>query len=123
MNTVQLLGNIARDPELKYAAGSGTAVSRFTVAVKRQFKKDESDFINCIAFGKTAETIAQYFVKGNKIAIIGHIQTGSYEKDGKTVYTTDIIVDAFDFVNSKGSSNNSNEDYTFVPNTDNDLPF
>ena len=123
MNTVQLLGNIARDPELKYAAGSGTAVSRFTVAVKRQFKKDESDFINCIAFGKTAETIAQYFVKGNKIAIIGHIQTGSYEKDGKKVYTTDIIVDAFDFVNSKGSSDNSNEDYTFVPNTDNDLPF
>ena len=123
MNTVQLLGNIVRDPELKYAAGSGTAVSRFTVAVKRQFKKDESDFINCIAFGKTAETIAQYFVKGNKIAIIGHIQTGSYEKDGKKVYTTDIIVDAFDFVNSKGSSNNSNEDYTFVPNTDNDLPF
>ena len=123
MNTVQLLGNIVRDPELKYAAGSGTAVSRFTVAVKRQFKKDESDFINCIAFGKTAETIAQYFVKGNKIAIIGHIQTGSYEKDGKTVYTTDIIVDAFDFVNSKGSSNNSNEDYTFVPNTDNELPF
>ena len=123
MNTVQLLGNIARDPELKYAAGSGTAVSRFTVAVKRQFKKDESDFINCIAFGKTAETIAQYFVKGNKIAIIGHIQTGSYDKDGKKVYTTDIIVDAFDFVNSKGSSNNSNEDYTFVPNTDNDLPF
>ena len=123
MNTVQLLGNIVRDPELKYAAGSGTAVSRFTVAVKRQFKKDESDFINCIAFGKTAETIAQYFVKGNKIAIIGHIQTGSYEKDGKKVYTTDIIVDAFDFVNSKGSSNNSNEDYTFVPNTDNELPF
>ena len=123
MNTVQLLGNIARDPELKYAAGSGTAVSRFTVAVKRQFKKDESDFINCIAFGKTAETIAQYFVKGNKIAIIGHIQTGSYDKDGKKVYTTDVIVDAFDFVNSKGSSNNSNEDYTFVPNTDNDLPF
>ena len=123
MNTVQLLGNIVRDPELKYAAGSGTAVSRFTVAVKRQFKKDESDFINCIAFGKTAETIAQYFVKGNKIAIIGHIQTGSYDKDGKKVYTTDIIVDAFDFVNSKGSSNNSNEDYTFVPNTDNDLPF
>ena len=123
MNTVQLLGNIVRDPELKYAAGSGTAVSRFTVAVKRQFKKDESDFINCIAFGKTAETIAQYFVKGNKIAIIGHIQTGSYDKDGKKVYTTDIIVDAFDFVSSKGSSNNSNEDYTFVPNTDNDLPF
>ena len=123
MNTVQLLGNIVRDPELKYAAGSGTAVSRFTVAVKRQFKKDESDFINCIAFGKTAETIAQYFVKGNKIAIIGHIQTGSYDNDGKKVYTTDIIVDAFDFVNSKGSSNNSNEDYTFVPNTDNELPF
>ena len=123
MNTVQLLGNIVRDPELKYAAGSGTAVSRFTVAVKRQFKKDESDFINCIAFGKTAETIAQYFVKGNKIAIIGHIQTGSFEKDGKKVYTTDIIVDAFDFVESKGSSNNSNDDYTFVPEDDGELPF
>ena len=123
MNTVQLLGNIVRDPELKYAAGSGTAVSRFTVAVKRQFKKDESDFINCVSFGKQAEVIAQYFQKGDKIAVVGHILTGSYEKDGKKVYITDIIVDAFDFVNSKGSSNNSNEDYTFVPNTDNDLPF
>ena len=123
MNTVQLLGNIVRDPDLKYAAGSGTAVSRFTVAVKRQFKKDESDFINCVSFGKQAEVIAQYFQKGDKIAVVGHILTGSYEKDGKKVYITDIIVDAFDFVNSKGSSNNSNEDYTFVPNTDNDLPF
>ena len=123
MNTVQLLGNIVRDPDLKYAAGSGTAVSRFTVAVKRQFKKDESDFINCVSFGKQAEVIAQYFQKGDKIAVVGHILTGSYDKDGKKVYITDIIVDAFDFVNSKGSSNNSNEDYTFVPNTDNDLPF
>ena len=122
MNTVHLIGNMVKDPDLKYASGKDMGISRFTIAVGRR-KKGETDFINCVSFGKQAEVIAQYFQKGDKIAVVGHILTGSYEKDGKKVYITDIIVDAFDFVNSKGSSNDSNEDYTFVPNTDNDLPF
>ena len=59
MNKVVLIGRLTKDPDLKFTAGSGTAVSRFTVAVNRQFKKDETDFINCVAFGKIAETITQ----------------------------------------------------------------
>ena len=97
---------------MNYAAGTGTAVTRFSLAVTRPFKKDETDFINCIAFGKTGETIAQYFFKGSKIAIEGHIQTGSYDaKDGTKKYTTDVIVDRFEFVGS-GQGNNNNQGNT-----------
>ena len=68
MNKVVLVGRLTKDPELRFAAGSGSAVCRFTVAVNRPFKKDETDFIGCVAFGKTAETIAQYLTKGREIA-------------------------------------------------------
>lgn len=137
MNKAILLGRLTRDPELRFAAGSGTAVSRFTVAVNRQFKKDETDFINCVAFGKTAETISQYFTKGKQIAVSGAIRTGSYDaQDGTKRYTTDIAVESFDFVESSGktegqsntqsNSNNTggsgfNEDIT--PVDDGDMPF
>ena len=98
MNKVVLIGNLTRDVDLSFAANSGMAVGRFTLAVNRM-KKGESDFPNCISFGKTAETIAQYFFKGSKIAIEGHIQTGSYDaKDGTKRYTTDVIVDRFEFI-------------------------
>lgn len=97
MNKVVLIGNLTKDVDLSFAANSGMAVGRFSVAVARM-KKGESDFPNCISFGKTAETIAQYFFKGSKIAIEGHIQTGSYDaKDGTKRYTTDVIVDRFEF--------------------------
>lgn len=108
MNKVVLIGNLTKDVDLSFAAGSGTAVGRFTVAVARM-KKGESDFPNCISFGKTAETIAQYFFKGSKIAIEGHIQTGSYDaKDGTKRYTTDVIVDRFEFVGQANNNNQSN---------------
>lgn len=133
MNKVVLIGNITKDVDLSFAAGSGTAVGRFTVAVARM-KKGESDFPNCISFGKTAETIAQYFFKGSKIAIEGHIQTGSYDaKDGTKRYTTDVIVDRFEFV---GQANNNNQSNTsgnnfnqnnfedeMTPVDDGDMPF
>ena len=107
INKVVLLGRLTKDPELRYAAGSGTAVCRFTVAINRQFKKDETDFINCVAFGKTGETITQYFTKGSKIAITGNIRTGSYDaKDGTKRYTTDVIVETFEFVESKKKETN-----------------
>lgn len=136
MNKVVILGRLTKDPELRFAAGSGTGVSRFTVAVKRQFKRDESDFINCVAFGKTAETISQYFTKGKQIAVSGSIRTGSYDaQDGTKRYTTDVAVDSFNFIESSGenkgnssgkpnSSNNQegfNEDIT--PVDDGDMPF
>lgn len=135
MNKVVLLGKMTRDPELNFAANSGTGVCKFNLAVRRQFKKDETDFINCIAFGKTGETIAQYFVKGSPIAIVGNIRTGSYEaKDGTKRYTTDVIVESFEFIgNSKsndsqsGQSNGFNDDNSFydemTPVDNGDMPF
>jgi len=130
MNKVVILGRLTKDPELRFAAGSGTGVSRFTVAVKRQFKKDESDFINCVAFGKTAETISQYFTKGRQIAIVGHIQTGSYDaQDGTKRYTTDVAVESFDFVESSGQDNkqadtsNGGFNEGMTPVDDGDMPF
>ena len=88
---------------MKYSNG-GTSIAKFRIAVDRQFKKEgqpEADFISCNAFGKTAEFIEKYFHKGMKIGLVGRIQTGSYEKDGRTVYTTDIIADNVEFVESK----------------------
>ena len=99
MNKVILIGRLTKDPELNFAAGSGTAVCRFGLAVTRPFKKDETDFINCVAFGKTGETIAQYLTKGRQLAIVGNIRTGSYDaKDGTKRYTTDAVVESFEFI-------------------------
>ena len=107
MNHVVLVGRLTKDPELRYAAGSGTAVCRFTVAINRQFKKDETDFINCVAFGKTGETITQYLTKGRQIAVTGSIRTGSYESNsGEKRYTADVIVETFEFVESKKKETN-----------------
>ena len=128
MNKVVLVGRLTKDPELRYAAGSGIPTSKFTVAVNRQGKKDEADFINCVAFNKTAELIAQYFVKGRRIAISGSIRTGSYLKDdGAKVYTTDVVVETFDFIDSNSSNrnntSNSSMDDDFTPVDDGDMPF
>ena len=101
MNKVVLVGRLTKDPDLRFAAGSGNSVTRFTIAVNRQFKKDETDFISCVAFGKTAEIIAQHFTKGKQIAVSGSIRTGSYAaQDGTKRYTTDVAVDTFDFIGS-----------------------
>lgn len=133
MNKVVLIGRLTKDPELRYAQGNGTAVCRFTLAVPRQFKKDETDFINCVSFGKAAETINQYMTKGRQLAVTGSIRTGSYDaQDGSKRYTTDVAVDGFQFVGSgQGNSNNqqgntSNNDNGFgyeEPIDDGDMPF
>ena len=125
MNKVVLVGRLTKDPELRYAAGSDTAVCKFTLAVNRM-KKDEADFINCVAFNKTAETIANYLVKGRKIAIAGRIQTDSYTaQDGTKRYTTDVVVESFEFCDSSNKSNSSNNsiDDDVTPVEDGDMPF
>ena len=101
MNKIILRGNLSRDVELRVTQ-KGTNVARFNVAVRRDFKNDadvyECDFINCVAYNKLAETINKYFHKGSGIIVIGHIQTGSYDdKDGKKVYTTDVVVEGIEF--------------------------
>ena len=127
MNKVLLIGRLVRDPEIKYTDG-GASIARFSTAVDRRFKKDgeeTADFINCVAFGKTAEFIEKYFFKGNKIVIEGRIQTGSYtNKDGQKVYTTDVIVEQVEFAESKAASSNSNDGFESIPEgLEEDLPF
>lgn len=109
MNNVILMGRLTRDPELQYS-NNGTAFSKFSIAVPRDFKREEVDFINCLAFGKTAETIAEYLKKGKRIALQGRIQTGSYNnKEGQRVNTFEVVVDKFEFVDSaKSEENNKN---------------
>ena len=88
MNTVNLVGNLTKDIELR--SSTNTEVAKFSLAVRRD--KDNTDFINCVAFGKTAELLAKYVKKGHKVGVEGRIQTGKYDKDGRTIYTTDVIV-------------------------------
>lgn len=116
MNNVSLVGRLVRDPDIRYTDG-GLSIARFSIAVDRRFKKDgeqAADFPNIIAFGKTAEFIERYFKKGNRIGLNGRIQTGNYtNNDGIKVYTTDVIAENVEFVESK-----SNNDYeNMVPNT------
>lgn len=106
MNRVIIMGRLVRDPDVRVSQ-SGTKVVRYTLAVDRRRKGDNSaeqsaDFISCIAFGKGADFAELYLHKGMKIAIEGRIQTGSYtDKEGHKVYTTDIIVDSHEFCESK----------------------
>ena len=108
MNSINLIGNLTKDFDLKYSQ-SGTVFANGSVAVQRRFKNQkgeyETDFINLKAFGKTAENLANYFSKGSKIGISGSLQTGSYEnKEGQRVYTTDVVIEQFTFVESRGAN-------------------
>ena len=108
MNSINLIGNLTKDFDLKYSQ-SGTAFANGSVAVQRRFKNQkgeyETDFINLKSFGKTAENLANYFSKGSKIGISGSLQTGSYEnKEGQRVYTTDVVIEQFTFVESRGAN-------------------
>lgn len=107
MNNVSLVGRLTRDPEIK-ATNSGSSYARFSIAVDRRGKDAGTDFINIVAFGKTSEFIERYFRKGQRIGINGRIQTGSYEgKDGKKVYTFDVIAENVEFVESKSASSSA----------------
>lgn len=128
MNITILIGRLTSDPQVKLAGD--TTVAKFTLAVNR-FKKGEADFINCVAFGKTAENIANFFFKGNQIAIKGRIQTGSYDaQDGTKRYTTDVVVEGFDFIDGNKKDNNTSSDENIndalmeeMGGDDGDIPF
>jgi single-strand DNA-binding protein len=124
MNSVMLMGRFTKEIELREAK---TPFAIFTIAVDRRYSKEkESDFINCKAFGKTAENMAKFFTKGDLVVVEGRIQTGSYEKEGKKVYTTDVIVDNFNFTASKKKAVEETAKPTeavTVPVKEEDLPF
>jgi single-strand DNA-binding protein len=139
MNCFFGIGRLTADPETRYTQGNNPmAVSRYNLAVDRRTKKDGeqgADFLRCVAFGKSAEFAEKYLSKGMKIAIRGHVQTGSYtDKDGKKVYTTDIVVDEHEFCESKKAANESqqsqpepmpdNDGFMHIPDDiDAELPF
>lgn len=136
MNKVVLIGRLTREPEVRYSNGEKPiAVARYSLAVQRKFKnsegKYEADFINCVAMGKNGEFAEKYLKKGTQILVEGHIQTGSYtNQDGNKVYTTEVMVEAHEFVGSKSdnetNTNNSqsNNDFMSIPDgIENDLPF
>lgn len=136
MNNVSLIGRLTADPELRRTQ-SGLATTRFTVAVDRRFAKQgeekQTDFINIVAWRQTAEFICKYFTKGQRIALTGSIQTGSYTaNDGTKRYTFDVVADSVEFTEKKQQNgnygNNSNininlaDDFAAIP-ADEDLPF
>lgn len=131
MNKWMGTGRLTRDPDVRYSAGdSSMCIARFTLAVNRRGKDAGADFISCIAFGKQGEFVEKYFHKGMKADLTGRIQTGSYEKDGKKVYTTDVVVEEIEFGESKAASGNvengtlvGNDGFENVPDDELGLPF
>lgn len=142
MNKVILIGNLARDPETKVMS-NGKKRTTFTVAVTRPHQGQDgertADFILCTAYEKTAELIDKYLKKGRKCSVEAHIRTGKYEKDGRTVYTTDFITERIEFLSTaqagdtgaetepdapepeQAAANTGNGGFTEV--IDDDLPF
>lgn len=126
MNKCVLMGRLTRDPEIR--VNNDKYVARFTIAVDRRFKRDgdeqTADFINCVAFGKTAEFVEKYAHKGTKFVVEGRIQTGSYtNKDGVRVYTTDIVVEQLEFAESKSSADGNATGNTANSNATNNTSF
>lgn len=140
MNRVILMRRLTRDPDVKYSQGEKSiAVARYTLAVDRRGKKDsdsneqQADFISCVAFDRSGEFAEKYFRQGMRVLISGRIQTGSYtNKEGKKVYTTDVVVESQEFADSKNASgqnttpgSTSNDGFMNVPDgvDDDTLPF
>ena len=150
MNKVILSGRLVRDPEVRYTGGQNMAIAKFTLAVDRRVKKEgeqNADFINCVAWNKTAEFVSKYFSKGRMIIVIGRISTRSWEgQDGKKNYTTEVIANEVSFGESKRSQDGdftpsapadaftpaavpqmpqdlADDDFSPLLDTDDDLPF
>ena len=140
MNSVVLIGRLTRDPELRYAAGSQMAIAKFSIAVDRPArtgKERETDFPRITVFGKQAENCDKYLTKGRLVGVQGRLQTGSYQdKDGKTVYTTDVVADRVEFLewgdkpqsagfgggSAPGASQQAPQDNSFGGGFDEEMP-
>ena len=129
-NLVSLIGRPTKD--MDFRQNGENSVARFSLAVDRKFSKEkQADFISCVAFNKTAENLNKHVKKGQKIAVMGEIRTGSYEKDGKKVYTTDVVVSEFEFASSKSEEGQEgqqptapDDNFVDVPEgIESDLPF
>lgn len=122
MNKVILIGRLAKDPDVRIGTND-TKIARYTLAINRKYHKNNeptADFIGCVALGKNGEFAEKYLHQGIKIAVIGRIQTGSYtNRDGKKVYTTDVLIEEQEFVESK-KSQSEEQSQPPVPNPEQD---
>lgn len=137
MNKVILMGNLTRDPEIRYTQGENSmAVANFSLAVNHKYARkgeDDCDFFNCTAFRKQAEFIEKYFKKGSRMLLTGRVQNNNYtNKNGEKVYSVQIMVEEVEFGGAKGSSTPSDKnvnrdidvDFTNIPDgVDDGLPF
>lgn len=134
MNNVVLIGRLTKDPELRYIPESQNAVATFTLAVDRPFAKDkQADFIRITVFGKQAENCERFLTKGRMAGIQGRIQTGQYKnKEGATVYTTDVVADRVEFLEWGDKTKDPDADFRQTPGVpegfqavedDDDIPF
>ena len=137
MNSVNLIGRLTKDPDVRYGAESGIAIARFSIAIDRGKTKDGesrgTDFPKILCFGKTAEIVEKYLSKGDQVGVEGSIQTGKYEKDGQTSYTTEVLMNKITFISgNKDKSSKKEDDYQeqfndvpegFATLTDDDIPF
>lgn len=147
MNLCVHVGNLTRDPETRLMQSNGKKRTTFGIAVSRKHKNADggydADYINFVAYDKTAELCEKYLAKGRKILVQSHVKTGSYEKDGKRIYTTEFVVDSIEFLSSKDSTGSAQASSTvsggtssagtgsvgegiyggFTPVNDDDLPF
>ena len=121
MNSFAGVGRLTKDADIRYTSDK-KAVARFSLAITRDYDREKADFPNCVAFGKTAEVIEKYTHKGSRIGITGRIETGSYEKDGRKVYTTDIIVNNVELMDSKKDEQN-NDGFQTIEGDEDSLPF
>lgn len=128
MNKVILLGRLTKDPEVRYTQTSNTLVASFTLAVNRRFVKQgeerQTDFINIVAWNKTGEFVSKYFKKGQQVAVVGRLQTRSYQdNNNQTRYVTEVIAEEVYFADSNKTENNTNSNEQFETTNDDDLPF
>ena len=128
INTVTLVGRLTKDPELRYTQ-TGKGVATFTLAVTRPFKNQngdyEADFINCQAWGRAAENLANYMRKGNKVGVVGRVQTRNYENNqGQKVYVTEVVAEQVTFLESKNEQSKQPQEPIGEPvDIQSDLPF
>lgn len=138
MNKVILMGNLTRDPEIRYTQGEKTmAIARFSLAINRRFSRDGEtnvDFFNCTAFGKQAEFVEKYFRQGSRMLLLGRIHNDNYtNKNGEKVYSVQIMADEIEFAERKQAGGNNNaehtqkqddDDFMEIPeNIESELPF
>jgi len=123
-NKVFLIGRLTRDPEVRYTS-AGVAVARFTLAINRPTKEAEADFIRIVAWRKLAEICGEYLNKGKLISIEGRLQVSSYEKNGKTVKSAEVIADNMQMLDRKGDSGQDNSSYSVQkePVSASEVPF